>query len=349
MSKTILFGMPTVSELYKLIDKNLKYHGFKVINITEDFENFRYPSISSRLKVKWRKFIYKDISAKKNLKCSTLQNIITEKIKNIGKLDYALLISGNIYNSDFIQFLNKVSQNGVVNYQFDGLHRYPSIYSLINEFNRCYVFDSNDLYHSEYHLFPATNFYFDYELDNLPERTVDFYFTGVHMDSRAKVIANFGRYAKTRNKSTDINIFWKRYTDGRKIYPDESITLIDKTISFEENIKRAQHAKVLIDFVIDEHNGLSFRTFEALGNKQKLITTNTQVKYYDFYHPNNFLVWDGYDFAQLDEFLAKPYVDIDEKIRQKYSFKNWISYILQIQPYEEIKLPNPIEDIKVKP
>ena len=65
MSKTILFGMPTVSELYKLIDKNLKYHGFKVINITEDFENFRYPSISSRLKVKWRKFIYKDISAKK--------------------------------------------------------------------------------------------------------------------------------------------------------------------------------------------------------------------------------------------------------------------------------------------
>ena len=52
MSKTILFGMPTVSGLYKLIDKNLKYHGFKVINITEDFENFRYPSISSWLKVK---------------------------------------------------------------------------------------------------------------------------------------------------------------------------------------------------------------------------------------------------------------------------------------------------------
>ena len=66
MSKTILFGMPNVSGLHKLIDKNLQYHGFKVINITEDFENFRYPSISSWLKVKWRKFIYKDISTKKN-------------------------------------------------------------------------------------------------------------------------------------------------------------------------------------------------------------------------------------------------------------------------------------------
>ena len=228
----------------------------------------------------------------------------------------------------------------MVNYQFDGLHRFPAIYSLIKEFDRFYVFDPDDLKNPDYPLLPATNFYFDNNLENVPERTLDFYFTVVHMDSRAAVIARFGRYVKERKKTADINILWKRNGDGRKTYPDDSITIIDKIIDFEENINRARQARVLIDFVIDEHKGLSFRTFEALGYQQKLITTNPQVKYYDFYHPNNFLIWDGYDFAALDDFLEKPYVQIDESIRKKYSFGNWINYILKINPYQEINLPN---------
>lgn len=339
-AKTILFGMPVVSGLYKLIHENLKYHGFNVIDIVENGESFRYPSFGSWLKVKWRKIVYNDTYAKKQLKWQVLQNNINEKIKQAGGLDYVLLISGDIYSQEFIRFLKRQSKHGVVNYQFDGLHRFPAIYPLIKEFDRFYVFDPDDLKNPDYPLLPATNFYFDNNLENVPERTLDFYFTGVHMDSRAAVIARFGRYVKERKKTADINILWKRNGDGRKIYPDDSITIIDKIIDFEENINRARQARVLIDFVIDEHKGLSFRTFEALGYQQKLITTNSQVKYYDFYHPNNFLIWDGYDFTALDDFLEKPYVQIDESIRKKYSFGNWINYILKINPYQEINLPN---------
>ena len=339
-AKTVLFGMPVVSGLYKLIHENLKYHGFNVIDIVENGESFRYPSFGSWLKVKWRKIVYNDTYAKKQLKWQVLQNNINEKIKQAGGLDYVLLISGDIYSQEFIRFLKRQSKHGVVNYQFDGLHRFPAIYPLIKEFDRFYVFDPDDLKNPDYPLLPATNFYFDNNLENVPERTLDFYFTGVHMDSRAVVIARFGRYVKERKKTADINILWKRNGDGRKTYPDDSITIIDKIIDFEENINRARQARVLIDFVIDEHKGLSFRTFEALGYQQKLITTNPQVKYYDFYHPNNFLIWDGYDFAALDDFLEKPYVHIDESIRKKYSFGNWINYILKINPYQEINLPN---------
>jgi hypothetical protein len=339
-AKTVLFGMPVVSGLYKLIHENLKYHGFNVIDIVENGESFRYPSFGSWLKVKWRKIVYNDTYAKKQLKWQVLQNNINEKIKQAGGLDYVLLISSDIYSQEFIRFLKRQSKHGVVNYQFDGLHRFPAIYPLIKEFDRFYVFDPDDLKNPDYPLLPATNFYFDNNLENVPERTLDFYFTGVHMDSRAAVIARFGRYVKERKKTADINILWKRNGDGRKTYPDDSITIIDKIIDFEENINRARQARVLIDFVIDEHKGLSFRTFEALGYQQKLITTNPQVKYYDFYHPNNFLIWDGYDFAALDDFLEKPYVQVDESIRKKYSFGNWINYILKINPYQEINLPN---------
>lgn len=340
-NKTVLFGMPPVSGLYKLIHENLEYHGFNVLDLREIEENshFHYPSFTSWLYTKWRKIIYKDPSPKKYLKLQILQNDILEKIKLTDGLDYAFFINGETYTQEFIKFIQTQSKNGIANYQFDGLHRYPEIYPLINIFNRFYVFDPDDLDIPNYKLLPATNFYFDHNLNNQSERTVDFYFTGVHMDSRVGVITSFGRYIKQRKKTADVNILWRVCGNGREIYPDDSITLIDQYIDFKENLEKASKAKVLIDFVIDEHKGLSFRAFEALGNKQKLITTNPQIKYYDFYHPNNHLIWDGKDFDIIDDFLNKPYFDIDESIRQKYSFGNWINYILQISPYQNINLP----------
>ena len=41
----------------------------------------------------------------------------------------------------------------------------------------------------------------------------------------------------------------------------------------------------------------------------------------------------------IEEFLDKPYKPIDPKIKQKYSFSNWIKYLLNLKPYTEITLP----------
>ena len=78
---------------------------------------------------------------------------------------------------------------------------------------------------------------------------------------------------------------------------------------------------------------------EALGYKKKLITTNETVKFYDFYHPNNIFIYNGENHDELTEFLKLPYFPIDENIRKKYSFANWIRYILDIPPYQKITLP----------
>ncbi|MDO4642174.1 MAG: hypothetical protein Q4A84_10835 [Neisseria sp.] len=340
MTKTILFGMPAVSEIFKEIEANLKYYGFNVVSIAELDSNFRYPSLRSRINVKFRKHILKDKDAKKDLKCDVLQKEITKRLNANNKADYALVISGDIYSHQFLQFLRGHSIHGLVNYQFDGLSRFPDIWTRISLFDRCYVFDSDDLTGKDYSLFPATNFYLDYDLTNLSE-DVDFYFTGAHMDSRCKMISAFGQYAQDRGKSLECNIFWNHGTLAlaKSIYPNENIRLIDQIISFSENVQRAKRAKVLLDFVISEHKGLSFRVFEALGYRKKLITTNADVLKYDFYHPNNILVWDGQDFGAIDKFLEKPYHEIDKTIREKYSFGNWINYILRIEPYTPIDLP----------
>ena len=76
-----------------------------------------------------------------------------------------------------------------------------------------------------------------------------------------------------------------------------------------------------------------------MGYRKKLITTNAEIKKYDFYHPDNILVWDGKNEDLIDEFLKVPYCEMPFEIRKKYGFTNWLNYILQVEPYQQLELP----------
>ena len=51
-------------------------------------------------------------------------------------------------------------------------------------------------------------------------------------------------------------------------------------------------SKIIVEIQRNDQIGLSFRIFEALGYRKKLVTTNTDVVNYDFYNPQNILVID---------------------------------------------------------
>ena len=38
--------------------------------------------------------------------------------------------------------------------------------------------------------------------------------------------------------------------------------------------------------------------------------------------------------------MTIPYYKLSDELRNKYSFKNWINFIFDIQPYTPIYLPN---------
>lgn len=74
-------------------------------------------------------------------------------------------------------------------------------------------------------------------------------------------------------------------------------------------------------------NGLTMRTFECLGSKTKLITSNKEVKKYDFYDERNILVYESrlkFDTA----FFTEPYYDIPEEIYNSYSLESWLKKLL---------------------
>jgi len=111
--------------------------------------------------------------------------------------------------------------------------------------------------------------------------------------------------------------------------------------TFLENLTALQDSRMVLDFLNPIHNGLSFRPFEAMIYRKKLITTNPKIKLYDFYRPENIFVWDGMNFDGMLEWMQQPYQPLPDDIVRKYSFGNWIRYMLDIEPHQKITLPKP--------
>ena len=86
-------------------------------------------------------------------------------------------------------------------------------------------------------------------------------------------------------------------------------------------------SRIIIDVQMAKQNGLTIRTFEALGFNKKLVTTNKNILEYDFYDPQNIYVYDGkFDFDNV--FFTKPYKPLPKELKEKYSLSSFLDTLL---------------------
>ncbi|WDF47295.1 hypothetical protein PQ459_02145 [Chryseobacterium sp. KACC 21268] len=258
-----------------------------------------------------------------------------EKQLQMKHYDIAFFIRADMFSESLIKRVKQRSEK-MVCYQWDGLGMYPRIFNYIKYFDRFLVFDSQDIKdYPDYRLLPITNFYYSDNTDLL-EEDYDFFYIGVGLEERLKLIHNVEKFSEQNGKKLKA-ILTVPIFRSESVTP--AVTLQHYSISLQENESYARRSKSIIDFKMDEHDGASFRVFECLQREQKLISNNQKLKNYDFYHPNNIFITDFEDFNGLDEFLQKPYHKIDQKIIEKYGVKNWLKYALDYGDYETIKLP----------
>ncbi len=341
MNKSIILIIPYHFEIYKGVIKNLKTLGFEVELLFVSDTNFVYKSFYQKLTNFFRKNFLFDKNYKQQLRddyhnenLSSLLNKITKKT------DYALVIRPDFFSQSTLQLL-KTKTKKMVAYQWDGFKRFPTIVNYINLFDSFFVFDIDDLekYGKDFpQLKPVTNFYLDFEKEQ--EETASqnqVYFVGSYLENRIDAIVNIAKYLQRINIKSNINIkYFKKQTPSK--YPDSNINFITTDSSYLDMIEDVKKATIVLDFANSFHNGLSTRVFEAIYFKKKLITNNPIVKKYDFYNPNNIFIWDEKNEHELENFISLPQKEIDEKIIQKYSFSNWINYVLDIEPYQKIRL-----------
>ena len=326
--KKIILIMPPDFGVYQVIEQNLRYMGFEQVAVISPL--FRY-----KTKDRILNFIQKTFLGNKDYKKQLIDDYYTAEVTQAlsrfapKSIDYAIVIRPDKLDLKTIEKIHNTAHK-VVAYQWDGLARFPKVFKVINHFQRFFVFDLDDyhLYKDRYaNLLPCTNFYFDIPEEEVALNSKEVLYVGVYIKDRIQSLIRVVNALSQYDLILDINLFYSRKTPP---FSHPHITFFSKGLNYAQYLTLTKKATVLLDIKTIDHNGLSFRIFEAIKYQKKLITDNKSIKLYDFYHPNNFYVVENDLFEGLSDFLESDFVPLSEDIRQKYSFSNWVKNILEI-------------------
>tara|TARA_Y100000766_G_scaffold247221_1_gene228223 strand:+ start:110 stop:1096 length:987 start_codon:yes stop_codon:yes gene_type:complete len=263
-----------------------------------------------------------------------INNYYSNIFKKISKkkYDYVLIIAPETLDYKKLAKLKKIQPySKFILYMWDSFSNKNS-FNTIRLFDKIISFDSRDA--KKYNLNFLPLFYIkDYEFVN--EDVEDFKF-----DLCITATAHSDRYAiadKLRKQLSDYGLIMFSYFFlpskiiywARKIFLKKYAYGHIKNFSFsfltqKEIIKIIEQSKVVLDINHPLQYGLTSRCLEALGANRKLITTNENIKEYDFYDESNIRVIDRKNPIIDREFFDSKYIKPKKEIYQKYSIKNWL-------------------------
>jgi hypothetical protein len=330
--KSIILAITPDVALYKCFVDNLEYLGFTVFLICNT-EKFEYENIFQRLTNTVRKTLFNDTFFKRECKRQFYKEKNLAKLNQIKNADYSLTIRADMFDKSVIKEITKKAKRNIA-YQWDGLNRFPEVKDLISLFDKFYVFDKNDLNQS-FKVNFTTNFYFDCYFSDLlktaSKTEFDVYFIGSY-DSRINKLIAICDHLQHNNLKLNIILCG---SPVKKLQKHAYITFIKERLNNFENLKMISNSKIIIDLHYDTlHTGLSFRIFDALGNRKKIISTNKNLMQYDFYNKNNIYILD-YSEISIETFMESPFDDSNYDVIQNYSFTKWITKMLHTEDDEK--------------
>lgn len=319
--KKILFLSVSFFNYEKAIAKRLSELGAEV-----DFYDER-PSNSNFSKgiIRFNKGFY-------HLKIKEYYNRILNEIEG-KKYDFFLLIKGEATPAFFLEKIRKDHpQMEMIYYNFDPLTEYPHLISHLTCFDKKFTFEYNDSVQFNLNFRPL--FYLD-EYKNLnhnPQQSLyDVVFIGsAHTDryivgEKVRAVADqfnlksyFYYYAMGR-----IAFRLKKMIDKNLKQFDISKVCFDK-LNHQQIIDFYRKTKSVLDINKPFQHGLTIRTFEVLASGRKLITTNSDIKNYPFYSPDNILLIDRENIQLDPEFFKTDFKGMDEETLYKMSLNSFI-------------------------
>lgn len=189
-------------------------------------------------------------------------------------------------------------------------------------FDDIYSFDKRDC--ENYGFKKIENFHF---FERLPEQYIkyDAIFFG-SLDNRIEDLTKLLNYLNQDGKNAHAYL---NVPKGKEPILHPNIEWIDKIVPYKDSYKFALTGKTIIDLGHPNQNGLSFRFFEAMVFRKKIITTNLSAANYDFYNKNNIqIIKNINNIAIPNSFWETPYEELPADIFDKYHIKNWIKRIL---------------------
>lgn len=254
----------------------------------------------------------------------------SDEVKNLkGEYDIILDIRGQS-NLIFLEELKKrYSKSKFILFIWDDLKYQSYTLSQFKYFDKIYSFNEKDC--EKYNLIYRPSFYCE-EFEEFKERKVleSFYIGNIRDKKRVDTLLELNSILGENKKNNFyVDKKWKNFYRVHRWKEVKKISLYNH-LSFEEIVNYTLKSKVLIDITYKNQVGLGLRPMESIGAGCKLITTNENIKKYDFYNSNNIFVLceNLCNLHLLKEFLNKPFEEYNNEIKKKYSINGWIEKVI---------------------
>lgn len=310
----ILFLCPNYYGIYKIIENGIQENincELKTIIIN----NYKYKSLGEKVLNFFSKTFFK-----KNLKKIWASKDCISSIKSNDNFDFVLVISPDYLRNEELEYVTSKAKKSVV-YYWDSFDNIPRYERTLPFFKKKYSFEPKDA--KKYNLSFLTNFYYKEETNYKTD--YDVFFIGA-LDTRISQLLEIVNQVKDKESKI---IIQSRNKSKLKKFENKGLMLIEKPITFEESQNYFKNSKIIIDIQKTIQSGLTFRVFDAMSHRKKLITTNKDIINYDFYNPNNILVWDENTQKIPNDFFELPYQELPKEIFEKYSIKTWVKTVFE--------------------
>lgn len=329
--KKILLFSPEFFGYGKAIAEKLKFYGAEVSFFDER------PGNDFLTKV----FIRLNKSLLKHKTKNYYDNIIVSLAENY--YDYVLFLNAEAISKKELEKLKKTQLKAkFMLYMWDSIKNKKNTKSLITYFDIKYTFDKNDskdLKNLNFNFRPL--FYLDdfKTINSSIKKTSDLLFVGTIHSDRYNLLMLIKKWITENNLTFDFfmffqskklyyfNKFFNKTFVGAK-YSDFEYT----PLNTKKLIKKIEQTNVVLDIQHPKQTGLTIRSIEMIGARTKMITTNENIKNYDFYDPSNILVIKrGGQMNINKDFFKTNYKPINQEISYKYSIDGWLKEVFNFK------------------
>lgn len=257
--------------------------------------------------------------------------------------DYVLVVGGMTFafSAAMVKKMREMNpQAKFVLYQWDSEKNLPYSTSIHPYFDARYSFDRYDCKRdSEYRFLPLfyTRMYEDIGTKAIGDNfEYDCSYVGTAHPLKYKNINDIAKALKPRWPKQYIYHYMPsklKYVYHKLFAPEYKNAKLSEfkleKIAPKQMMDVFEKSRCVLDSPQGGQTGLTIRTLECLGAKKKMITSNTDIKYYDFYDETNILIFQTdkpIDFSS--PFFSSPYKEVPENLYKKYSLRNWIKTII---------------------
>lgn len=326
--KKVLLFAPKFFGYEKEIKNELENLGAKVIYFDERPKNDFFTKVFIRLNLKF--FISKQIG---NYYKNILESIKKENI------DYLFLIAPETID---LKTIEEIKQNNkdikILTYFWDSIKNRKKALTYLDISNKFFSFDSNDVKINNKIEFLPLFYIKDYEnISNTKQDILyDICFIGTVHSDRYRIIKQIENQIINKGLKT----YFYFYSPNKVLFFFQKLIKKDfKDIKWEDVsfnslnksnvIEVIEKSSAIVDIQHPLQTGLTMRTIEMLGANKKILTTNSNIANYDFYHIDNIFIFDRNKVQINNEFFNKKYFKLDNDIYKRYSLNNWLKIIFK--------------------